>query len=82
MFPARLGFVSGLASPDSEDVARRGKAAATEGLFTLVTLEFYSCFQPLSHPRLARLTAPLDNGSQCSLLFLLYMRAVDVGFFC
>ena len=64
MFPARLGFVSGLGFPESGEVARRGKAAATEGLFTLVTLEFYSCFQPLSHPRLARLTAPLDNGSQ------------------
>ena len=66
-------------------IISRGKgksAAATEGLFTLVTFEFYSCFQPLSHPRFARLTAPLGNGSQCSLLFLLYMRAVDVGFFC
>ena len=33
-------------------------------------LEFFSCFQPLSHPRFARLTAPLDNGSQCALSFL------------
>ena len=30
------------ASPESGEVARRGKAAASEGLFTLVTLEFYS----------------------------------------
>ena len=35
----------------------------TEGSLPLIPLELLSCFQPLSHPRYARLTAPLDNGS-------------------
>ena len=51
------------ASPESGEVVRRGKAAATEGLFFLIVLELFSCFQPLSHPRFARLIAPLANGS-------------------
>ena len=55
------------AFPEPGEVARRGKAAATEGLFSLIILELFSCFQPLSHPRFARLTAPLANGSQASL---------------
>ena len=39
-------------------------AEKTKGSFSHISLEFLSCFQPLSHPRYARLTAPLDNGSQ------------------
>ena len=35
-----LRAVKQSASPESGEVARRGKAAATEGLFTLVTLDF------------------------------------------
>ena len=58
------------ASPEPGEVARRGKAAATEGVLSLIILELSSCFQPLSHPRYARLTAPLDNGSQGCVLAL------------
>ena len=65
-----------------EAVCSMQNAEKTKGSLSHISLEFFSCFQPLSHPRFARLTAPLGNGSQCTLSFLLYMRTVYVGFFC
>ena len=40
----------------------------------LTPLELLSCLQPLSHPRVARLTAPLGNGSQSLRSRLGYFR--------
>ena len=54
-------------------------AEKTKGSLYHISLEFLSCFQPLSHPRLARLTAPLDNGSRgCVLACITFICALEL----
>ena len=40
------------------------KPPRRRGCYLLIRLEFLSCLRPLSHPRYARLTAPLTHGSR------------------
>ena len=55
---------------EAECSMQNAECRKDERVVSLIPLEFLICFQPLSHPRFARLTAPLGNGSQGCVLAL------------